>query len=174
MKICSANFVKTGHKAIFATHKSLSLLLIQSGFRHQCLPGRVKKWMVPFWICLCKTCVGFVWFCPVSTLRLKKLKTLCFNQLACCHFTIFSTVEKVKNYQKNRDLPKSTLCMNSWWLGTAEVSYKKAHILVEVEMSSHLFFYKLKWAFLWLTSAVPNHQEFMQRVDLGKSLFFFK
>ena len=70
----------------------------------------------------------------------------------------------------NRDLPKSTLCMNSWWLGTAEVSYKKAHILVEVEMSSHLFFCKLKWAFLWLTSAVPNHQEFMQRVDLGKSL----
>ena len=44
----------------------------------------------------------------------------------------------------NRDLPKSTLCMNSWWLGTAEVSYKKAHILVEVEMSSHLFFCKLK------------------------------
>ena len=37
-------------------------------------------------------------------------------------------------------------------------------------MSSHLFFYKLKWAFLWLTSAVPNHQEFMQRVDLGKTL----
>ena len=70
----------------------------------------------------------------------------------------------------NRDLPKSTLCMNSWWLGTAEVSYKKAHILVEVEMSSHLFFCKLKWAFLWLTSAVPNHQEFMQRVDLGKTL----
>ena len=70
----------------------------------------------------------------------------------------------------NRVLPKSTLCMNSWWLGTAEVSYKKAHILVEVEMSSHLFFCKLKWAFLWLTSAVPNHQEFMQRVDLGKTL----
>ena len=50
------------------------------------------------------------------------------------------------------------------------MSHKKAHILVEVEMSSHLFFYKLKWAFLWLTSAVPNQQEFMQRVDLGKSL----
>ena len=29
--------------------------------------------------------------------------------------------------QLNRDLPKSTLCMNSWWLGTAEVSHKKAH-----------------------------------------------
>ena len=50
------------------------------------------------------------------------------------------------------------------------MSHKKAHILVEVEMSSHLFFYKLKWAFLWLTSAVPNQQEFMQRVDLGKTL----
>ena len=47
-------------------------------------------------------------------------------------------------HKVNRDLPKSTLCMNSWWLGTAEVSYKKAHILVEVEMSSHLFFCKLK------------------------------
>ena len=47
-------------------------------------------------------------------------------------------------FKDNRDLPKSTLCMNSWWLGTAEVSYKKAHILVEVEMSSHLFFCKLK------------------------------
>ena len=51
-----------------------------------------------------------------------------------------------------------------------EVSHKKAHCLVEVEMSSHLLFYKLKWAFLWLTSAVPNQQEFMQRVDLGKTL----
>ena len=37
-------------------------------------------------------------------------------------------------------------------------------------MSSHLFFYKLKWAFLWLTSAVPNQQEFMLRVDLGRTL----
>ena len=70
----------------------------------------------------------------------------------------------------NRDMPKSTLCMNSWWLGTAEVSYKKSHILVEVEMSSHLFFYKLIWAFLWLTSAILNQPEFMQRIDLGRGL----
>ena len=30
------------------------------------------------------------------------------------------------------------------------------------------------WAFLWLNSAVPNQQEFMQRVDLGKSLLNFE
>ena len=52
--------------------------------------------------------------------------------------------KKLKESFANSDLSKSTLCMNSCWLGTAEVSHKKAHILVEVEMSSHLFFYKLK------------------------------
>ena len=37
-------------------------------------------------------------------------------------------------------------------------------------MSSHLFFYKSIWAFLLLTSDVSNQPEFIQRVDLGKSL----
>ena len=70
----------------------------------------------------------------------------------------------------NRVLTKSTLWMNSGWFDTSEVSHKKAHWLVEEEMSSHLFFYKSIWAFLWLTSDVSNQPEFMQRVDLGKTL----
>ena len=91
-----------------------------------------------------------------------------------CHATFWKFQGIYNASCNNRDLPKSTLCMNSWWLGTPVVSFKKAHILVEVEMSSHLFFCKLKWAFLWLTSAVPNHQEFMQRVDLGKTIYLLE
>ena len=71
----------------------------------------------------------------------------------------------------NRVLPKSTLWMNSGWFDTSEVSHKKAHWLVEVEMSYHLFFYKSIWAFLWLTSDVSNQLEFMSGVDLGKTKF---
>ena len=70
----------------------------------------------------------------------------------------------------NRVLPKSTLCMNSWWLGTAEVSHKKAHFNLQKKRWELISTSTSIWAFLKLTSAVPNHQEFMQRVDLGKSL----
>ena len=46
----------------------------------------------------------------------------------------FSTM-KSSNWFK-RDLPKLTLCMNSGWFDSSEASHKKAHWLVEGEMSS--------------------------------------
>ena len=71
----------------------------------------------------------------------------------------FSTMKSLNPF--NRDLPKVTLCMNSGWFDSSEASHKKAHWLVEGEMSSHLFFYKSIWSFLWLTSAVSDQPEFM-------------
>ena len=57
----------------------------------------------------------------------------------------FSTMKSLNTF--NRDLPKVTLCMNSGWFDSSEASHKKAHWLVEGEMSSHLFFYKSIWSF---------------------------
>ena len=53
--------------------------------------------------------------------------------ITSCNFTEneltkhFQDSECALKNHANSVLPKSTLCMNSGWLGTSEVSHKKAH-----------------------------------------------
>ena len=122
-----------------------------------------------------KSSEGFLLFCQYAARELNLFELLtdvaAFKKwIDKKSYLVIAQNQHISTQGNIRVLPKSTLWTLGWF-DTSEVSHKKAHWLVEVEMSSHLFFYMLKWAFLWLTSAVPNQKEFMQRVDLGKTLF---
>ena len=148
-------------------------------FRHQ---GHQKgnidlysKWVenIRFWIHMgwprMYTCK--IWSAP-SNFEEHQLVWKCqiFSTTSVYFWRLASNVMASNFDVYNRVLPKSTLWMNCGWFDTSEVSHKKAHWLVIIEMSSHLFFYKSKWAFWWHTSDVSYQLKFMQRVDLGKTL----